>query len=209
MTSATRTRVVLFLIGSSLAGAMPTFAQNVPVTTLIVFVDDYAAVPPDIFERAREDASRIFRDINVEIVWLERGDARFNDPSVLNSCFIVHILSPAMASRVQGPADRIGRAVRGTRIVHVFYSGIEALSRQTEAVSSPRRNKRTASILGHVIAHEIGHLLLPTAAHARAGIMQARMDCRLAVLGKLFFTGSQAEDIRTKLLAIVKLARLS
>ena len=54
--------------------------------------------------------------------------------------------------------------------------------------------------LGHVIAHEIGHLLLPTRAHSPSGIMKAGLDGERAAQGALFFTREQARQIRTRLM---------
>ena len=57
-------------------------------------------------------------------------------------------------------------------------------------------------ILGHVIAHETGHLMLPYDAHSPTGIMRAQMDSksmREAFCGNLYFTLAQSELIRTAL----------
>jgi hypothetical protein len=54
-------------------------------------------------------------------------------------------------------------------------------------------------LLGHGIAHEIGHLLLGTQRHSSSGLMQAHWDARelrLAVSGLLNFSARQAEAIR-------------
>jgi hypothetical protein len=56
-------------------------------------------------------------------------------------------------------------------------------------------------ILGHVIAHEAGHLMLPTG-HSATGLMRARMDVNSlheALHGNLLFTSNQNELIRTTL----------
>jgi len=52
-----------------------------------------------------------------------------------------------------------------------------------------------ACMLGHVIAHEIGHLLPPRKEHSRSGIMQAELNTQLAAEGGLLFTPSQAQLI--------------
>ena len=54
-------------------------------------------------------------------------------------------------------------------------------------------------MLGHVITHEMGHLLLPPKAHSPSGIMQAGLNTQLAAQGRLFFTASQAQQIWTKI----------
>jgi len=118
------------------------------------------------------------------------------------SVVTVHILSREMIDRMNKPDRVMGWAAPGTRLVTVSYSRIEALSRRTETVSSTRRRDNDAAcILGHVVAHEIGHLLLAPGAHSPSGIMRASLDRQLAALGGLFFTASQAQDIRTKLAA--------
>ena len=52
-------------------------------------------------------------------------------------------------------------------------------------------------ILGRVLAHELGHLLLPGQGHSNAGLMQKQVDFRSAkVMG---FTGEQRQSIQTLL----------
>ena len=56
------------------------------------------------------------------------------------------------------------------------------------------------TMLGHVIAHEIGHLLLPANAHSPTGVMQRHWDkalARDAVQGSLTFTEAQAARLRS------------
>jgi hypothetical protein len=184
----------MFILGSSLVGAAPASAQDTTVTTLMVFVVDHAGVLPDVLEQANQETTRIFRGGNVELIWLRGGDPRFKDVSVLRSVITIHILSREMTDQAKKPESVMGWATLGTRIVKVSYFVIQAALSET----SPAR-RDIACILGHVVAHEIGHLLLPSGAHSRAGIMQERMDRRLAAVGGLFFTASQAQDIRTKL----------
>jgi hypothetical protein len=60
----------------------------------------------------------------------------------------------------------------------------------------------TAVVLGYVIAHELGHLLLGVQSHSRSGIMSHPFDGRellLASQGLLRFTPSQAKRIREML----------
>ena len=52
--------------------------------------------------------------------------------------------------------------------------------------------------LGHAIAHESGHVLLPLG-HAKSGLMAAQMDAmaiQAAIRGKLLFLPEQAERMR-------------
>jgi hypothetical protein len=59
-----------------------------------------------------------------------------------------------------------------------------------------------ASILGHAIAHELGHLLLGTNSHSPAGIMRARWqpaDLASASKGTLLFSTLESRAMKNKL----------
>jgi hypothetical protein len=64
-------------------------------------------------------------------------------------------------------------------------------------------------ILGTVMAHELGHLLLGSNSHASIGLMRARWqseELSRAARGSLLFTEEQSEHMRTKLIAHSPLA---
>ena len=54
-------------------------------------------------------------------------------------------------------------------------------------------------LLGQTIAHEVGHLLLPTGSHADRGIMQAHLGVR--AYSASYFTPDQGVAIRARLAA--------
>jgi hypothetical protein len=61
---------------------------------------------------------------------------------------------------------------------------------------------RTGRMLGHVIAHEAAHMLLPALSHSTEGIMRCEwnpQDFRLAMRREMRFTPAQAELIRNEL----------
>ena len=58
-------------------------------------------------------------------------------------------------------------------------------------------------VLGHVMAHEIGHLLLGTNAHSTVGIMRPQWqgpELRSIGMGTFLFTPEQARTMGDKLL---------
>ena len=76
---------------------------------------------------------------------------------------------------------------------YAFYSRIEDLAQYNGA--------SLASLLGTVIAHELGHLLLPYDSHTSRGLMRAEWDHRQLkdmASGLLAFTPEQAELIRRR-----------
>jgi hypothetical protein len=78
----------------------------------------------------------------------------------------------------------------------VFYPLVEKLHSDCHASLS--------RVLGHVMAHEIGHLLLGLRSHSALGIMQPDWQgeaLRRIGMGTLLFTVEQARNMREKLLA--------
>ena len=56
-----------------------------------------------------------------------------------------------------------------------------------------------ALIMGHVIAHEVGHLMLPSPGHTDDGLMRAELNLHNieeALRGDLLFTSWQEEQMR-------------
>jgi hypothetical protein len=88
-------------------------------------------------------------------------------------------------------------AVDGTgTYIDVFYDAVEKL--RHESNTSPGR------LLGHVMAHEIGHLLIGSHAHSSWGIMRpvwSRRELRSTEMGSVFFTVDQARTMKTRLLS--------
>jgi len=75
----------------------------------------------------------------------------------------------------------------------IFYSRISALAEETGI--GPGR------ILGHVMAHELGHGLLGPDAHEGYDVMQAKLPISDLSWKTLYFTSAQSKRIRTELLA--------
>jgi hypothetical protein len=96
------------------------------------------------------------------------------------------------------PASSLGLALRSkegpNRLAFVLYSRIARVA--------DRDNVDRSSVLAIVMAHEIGHLLLPDSRHSAAGLMRGvwdREDFSNAVSGVLRFSAHQADLIRAGL----------
>src|SRR5262245_12612736 len=76
-------------------------------------------------------------------------------------------------------ASRIGRA-------WVYYNRLEAMTKHLPADAPV--------ILGRVMAHEVGHLLLPPNSHSRVGIMRPHVD--FSQTGVHTFTSDQVQAMR-------------
>jgi len=108
------------------------------------------------------------------------------------------ILPPSMAARVTSGRDELGFALPSAKAgsasaAWLFYQRVEHLAESKDAGQ--------AQILGHAMAHEIGHVLLGPNRHSNRGIMRANWDrgvLQEAARGQLLFTREQAAVMRAE-----------
>jgi len=109
----------------------------------------------------------------------------------------ISIMSRVMGDRKRAAGDVMGAATgtseaRG-RLAYVFYAHVARLAHGVP-------NDAESRILGHVMAHEMGHLLLSANSHSESGVMRADWDSQQLlrmVKGLLQFTPEQGELIRS------------
>ncbi len=85
-------------------------------------------------------------------------------------------------------SDTVGFAEPGTTEASVIYERVDRLAHKVGA--------RRALLLGYVIAHELGHLLLPPHSHSESGVMTATFNPQLLDQGPLKFEPEQAALLR-------------
>jgi hypothetical protein len=201
--------LVLLLPFASLsyAGTQSTAGEqsNLQIT---VRVYNYAEVSRGTLTRAEEEASRIFREAGVETTWVDCPTSQA-EADKYPACELplgamgvdLRILTRAMAARVQSGRERLGFALPSTKVgsasaAWVFYHRVEQLAESKDASA--------AQILGHAVAHEIGHLLLGPNRHSPTGVMRAewgRAELQRASRGEMLFTPEQCGIIRAEVQA--------
>jgi hypothetical protein len=175
---------------------------NSPAVSVTVGVFNDAATPRPVVEFAEQEASRIFRAAGLETTWVDCVARQENVPSA--SCLApqgpTHLNLRILPRGKRGEDDSFGvafLAADGTgTYIDVFYDAAEKLHHESN--TSPGR------LLGHVMAHEIGHLLIGSHAHSNWGIMcpvWGREELRSMEMGSVFFTGDEARRMRTRLLS--------
>ncbi len=202
-----RLQLAFALISAALAGAVEGAAVHPPEekATFTVLVRNYAQVDAKTLAQAEKIASEIFMKAAVETRWVDMDSASgapvVPNPVALSDIQLL-ILPLVMADRLQLSPDAMGFAPGAgpdRRLVYAFYSGITAYAR-TQSLAS-KTLVSPALILGHVMAHEIGQVLLSLQNyHSSTGIMRAPWNSTAvddARRGYLVFTARQAEDIRT------------
>jgi hypothetical protein len=165
---------------------------------LPVDVYDYAGVAPDIRAAAAEVTRHIYAAIGIDIVWVDRcplacniGFSREAHTDTQDGHLMVTILPDGMSVQ-EFPAGVLGAAPENGSVAYAFFGRIRAFAFD--------RNLLMGTLLGHVIAHEVGHILLREG-HAPKGLMRAKWvdgELVLAKLGRLGFTAMQARRIRSR-----------
>jgi hypothetical protein len=176
-------------------------AQGAARREIAVHIYNDAQVAPATLTRAEQEASRIFVDAGLGVAWancpcmegavLASGRDQGNQPAVL----VLHIIDHAAGETSKGD---FGLAFLGAggigRYGDVFWERVRELQQNSDV--------NAAAVLGGVIAHEVGHLLLGSNAHAVGGIMLPRWqtaELHRIGMGTLLFLPEQAKKMRARL----------
>lgn len=177
-------------------GSPMSFAET---SQVIVSVYDDAHVPRQILARAEGRAAKIFGQVGLNVNWLDCSPANTTGCAVsLETGGLVHLVLRITPDAAVSTGDHVFGvaylAPDGTgQYGDVFWQ--RAMDLQTNSKVD------LAAILGSVMAHEIGHLLLGSNAHAISGIMQAhweRDELRRIGMGSLFFLPGQGKRMRAR-----------
>jgi hypothetical protein len=145
---------------------------------LAVAVYDYAGVDPAMLALAERIASDVYLRAGIKIEWVAPDG--FED----TGRFYVNLLSKEMAARFSASNETVGFATAGSLAANAIFDRISEIAHD--------HRLPCGVMLGYVMAHEIGHLLLPVHSHSESGVMRATMDMRLVAAKKLGFTRDQA-----------------
>jgi len=202
------TKSILFATFFSLltAGAETLGAtQPSPAPVLTVRFYNYAGVSATTLERAAEIAGRVYDKAGIRTVWMEcrtRADQPVTNPACSEkpgaSVIQVRLLSKSMAAGVDIDPTVFGYAAPSKTggfgaVANIISHRVAQLARDVESSEE--------LILGHVLAHEIGHLLLGYGGHSKRGLMRVHWDeseLQKAAIGGLVFTKKQVKKVRAQ-----------
>jgi hypothetical protein len=189
-------------VGTMLAGAPVLSAEEAPESpvglTVVIHVTDNANLSPTDLAGAQAHATAAYRAAGFQIVWssaLWNPEEGQSDPLSID---VRLVIVPRDMAEKKCREEKLGDKVLGTaisgastargRIAYVFYHRIARLAalQQTPFVLG----------LGHVMAHEIGHLLIGVSSHAGEGLMRA--DWIPRERRPQTFTRNQVQQIRRR-----------
>ena len=158
--------------------------MEVPVTLVVE-----GSSHPDLqaLLEARQQATMIYDAIGVSLVWTnEHGLAEDAAPVRLVAVVLSEARTEQFLRRSDLPSSVLGVAPYETGRVYLFWDRIVRRAREN--------NVRPQIVLARVLAHEIGHHLLPLQGHSEIGIMRSSVD--FSVGDPPVFTSLQASSIR-------------
>lgn len=153
-----------------------------------------------LLEEAEKEAGRIFHAAGIEISWVNciggKQVARCRVEPGLNE-FVLHIVKSGKTSSDSVFGEAFLAADGTGKYCDVFF---ERIKREAEPSVTLER------LLGSVMAHELGHLLLTSKAHSLWGIMQPiwRQDELSRVgMGTLLFNPAESRLMKSRSEAMI------
>jgi hypothetical protein len=172
---------------------------------LQITVYDRARLPQQVHATVANEVRRIFRDAGISIEWIA-GDPDASEAFVMiyqpsrsgreleDACSarrdIALVMSPAppgLTKTVLGMAQPLARTGLNVR---VFDDHVRE--------ASERERRAPAIVLAHVIAHEIGHVLLRSNVHSQRGLMSevwTKHEYDWMEKGVLLFTADESRKM--------------
>jgi hypothetical protein len=196
-------------VGTMLAGASVVAAEealgSLAALTVTIHVTDNANLSPTELAGAEAYATAAYRAAGLHIVW---SSAPWNPEAEHSagprSIDVRLVIVPRDMAEKKCRAEKLGDSVLGVaisgaseargRIAYILYDRIARVAalRQTPFVRA----------LGHVMAHEIGHLLIGVNSHSDEGLMRADWNTRER--RPQTFTTSQVQQIRRRFITALE-----
>lgn len=180
---------------------------------IVVLVFNYSRASDALIARAEVETSRVFSQAGIGLAWFQcpvnaRPDSPVCHTEAASTQIRIRILDRNIAKVYQ---DGIFGFAIAPVFASVYYESAQRVARQTTESEA-----NVATILGCLIAHEVGHLLLGHNQHTASGIMKASWDIqqiKLAMMGRLLFVPEQSkrmlENVHLRMSSGIKTARIT
>ena len=144
---------IMAIVAMAMAVGMSARAEQ----ALLVHVEGVNSVPPPVLRRAQDIAAEMFAGVGVQVEWRE-GRPK---PSQGGPAIVVHMAIDTRPDFMPG-AFAFARVYEGVHIT-VFW----------DRVHRTRSSLAAGAVLGHVLVHEITHILQGIDRHSETGVMKA------------------------------------
>ena len=186
----------------AVVGAAPD-SHSMPVGLTVSIFND-ANVPASVLQQAEYRARAVLAEAGVSLIWLDCGvpGQWRGELGCQAIAFPTHFSVRLVAGRKAVSDDTFGQS----------YLNEHGEGNYANVYVTPLRSAKALSLiqegdlLGYVVAHELGHLLLGKGSHSAEGLMKARWEAaelQEGARGNLLFSRGEAEKIRSRYLAAV------
>ena len=144
-------------------------AGTVSELRITVAVIDFAHVAVETRTRAEREAGRILASAGITVLWV---DIDPDSPTELPVRAIVLRLEPPAGPKHDPKAIGVALApdTGDGFYATIFFDRVRERAADTVLIET---GANLGTVMGHAIAHEIGHLLLGTNSHSGSGLMSA------------------------------------
>lgn len=207
------TTYILFLAWGNL-GQIAQAREATRGLHITLYVYNKAGLDESVLNQAESVMQHLFGEVGVDAVPLDvplsSEEERSQGPKGLGpSDFFLHILTREAAEPLGLRRNALGLAPGeaeepNRNVAYIFADIAERMALERELLRPSAvvpLSAEIAQILGHGMAHEIGHLLLGSHSHASTGIMRARWsstDLCDIICGFLLFAPEEAARIRAE-----------
>jgi hypothetical protein len=170
-------------------------AGNEPSRGAAILVYNYANVQVAVLTIAEREARKILGVTAVELEWLDCAPVSTTDQRCLRGWTKQSPGLRLITGFNKYQAREFGHADVPV-LATIFYGKI------VRRVHAEDADSEVGTVLGALMAHELGHLLLEDPSHSTVGVMQpdwGSAQIRSALDGKLLFTAQQATRIKQRL----------
>ena len=163
---------------------------------IVVRTYDSVGVSPGEMEQARAGVGAILASTGIKPIWRPCHQPACTEP-VKPHEVAVRIVT----SGPQSVPDSLGFSMvdvsqRAGSLATIYEDRVQALAAKADV--------DRGLLLGRVIAHEIGHMLLGTSSHSRVGLMRAVWvtgELRRDLPSDWMFSGKEAAELRRRVIA--------
>jgi hypothetical protein len=170
-------RILTAAIATTLALVSPTppLAQQPSGGDITVRLYNFAAMPDDVVSRARQEADSIFNRSGVTLTWLDCTLDAERLPAE-PACFSVRgnrVLNIRLMPKHMEPSNGLAGGIFGLAMLskELEFATIANIYVERLNAIADGRKYREGVVLGAMIAHEMGHLLLGVGSHSKMGLM--------------------------------------
>lgn len=190
-------------------------AGGEPRAKVVIRVYNYARVERNVLQPAQKLAAEILNHAGVGTEWIQCpvfAEGNGDSEASISDCraplgrqhVVLNLLPASMARKIRPTADTFGLAVAtaplGMGMVWILVDRTDDLA--VHGPFSVATDIARRLVMGHVAAHEIGHVLLGPGYHSPAGLMAQRWsptEVKQVASRYLTFTEHEIETIRMRL----------